>query len=106
PLPNRTGQVALQTRPVGKPRRGSSKRTVSLVNTRGQAIDGPIYLVLDGLKKKVKLRNASGRTASGSPFLKVDPGTLAAGASIRFTLSFTGGTPHYTLRVLAGLGAV
>ena len=46
---------------------------------------GPLYLVLYGLKKKVKLRNASGHTASGSPFIKMDSGQFLPGATVRFT---------------------
>src|SRR5262249_16003176 len=106
PLHSLTGQVALQTKPLGKPHGNSSQQTVSVVNNSGQAIHGPIYLVLDGLKKRVKLRNASGRTASGSLFVKLDPGQFLPGATIRFTLSFSGGPARYRARVVAGFGTL
>jgi hypothetical protein len=89
------------------------KVTLILVNQGGQVIHGPIYLVLDGLKKKIKLKNAIGVTMQqaplGSPYLLVSSGDLAPGQSMTVTLSFknpAGGTVHFSTRVLAGPGTV
>jgi hypothetical protein len=81
---------------------------VTVVNTSGRSIPGPVFLVLDGLSKKDKarLRNASGRTAAGSPYLRLDPGQLSVGSRVTFVLRFKGAAPHYKPRVLAGFGVV
>jgi ELWxxDGT repeat protein len=90
-----------------------SKVTLILVNRGGQVVHGPIFLVLDGLKKKIKLKNAVGVTTQqaplGSPYMMVSSGDLAPGQSMTVTLSFknpAGGTVHFTARVLAGPGTV
>ena len=66
-----------------------------------------VLFVLDNLSSGVTLRNRSGRTHTGSPFIRL-PGGLNAGQQLLKLLDFA--NPHHVairfrLRVLAGLGA-
>jgi hypothetical protein len=79
-----------------------SRQTVVLTNTSGQALAGPVSLVLVGLPRQVRLVGAA-----GGPFVDVAPG-LDAGASITVLLQFRGPVPgrlHYVARIVAGTGA-
>jgi len=80
-------------------------QSVTLTNTSGSAISGPVSLVLDGLSPGTVLSNAVGLTSvtspSGHPYLAADAGSLAPNASVTVTLSLTQ-TATYTTRVLAG----
>jgi hypothetical protein len=85
-------------------------QTVTLKNTGGAAIAGPIYLVLDSLGANAVLYNGSGNTSCaapvGSPYVSI-AGTLGAGASTNVVLQFTDPTNaaiDYTTRVLSGAG--
>ena len=101
----------------GKVRRiGTSTRyrqKVTLVNTGGQALSGPLALALAGLTKGVRLDKASGKTKGltpvGSPYRVLDPGVgpLLPGQARTFTIRFRnplGKKIKYTPRVLAGVG--
>jgi hypothetical protein len=90
--------------------RGRSVQVVTLRNRSGQALAGPLALVLDGLGRQVQLLNRTGVTRvhapSGSPYLDIDGG-LAPGASLRVRLTFFApgqGAIHFGARVLAGAG--
>jgi len=81
---------------------------VTVANTSGSAITGPISLVLDDLSSNAGLYNSAGTTACaaplGSPYVTV-PGPLAPGKSATVVLQFTDPTKtgiSYTTRVLAG----
>jgi ELWxxDGT repeat protein len=111
-LTNVTSQIGIR-KPKKHGASNPSKVTLILVNQGGQVIHGPIYLVLDGLKKKIKLKNAVGVTTQqappGSPYVMVSSGDLAPSQSMTVLLSFknpTDGTVHFTVRVLAGPGTV
>jgi uncharacterized delta-60 repeat protein len=89
------------------------RQRLTLVNAGGQALAGPLALVLDGLKKGVTLDKAAGRTKGltpvGSPYVLLDPGPgpLLPGQSRTFTIRFrspAGKKIKYTPRVLAGVG--
>ncbi|HEX3747403.1 MAG TPA: hypothetical protein VHW09_25880 [Bryobacteraceae bacterium] len=87
-------------------------QTLTVTNTTGASIVGPIDIVVSQLSPAVTLVNASGTSgcaSSGSPFITALPaGTLAAGASVTVQLLFrdpllTGFT--YTTAVTTGYGA-
>jgi hypothetical protein len=105
------GPVSLPGPPVGI-HRGRVKRrgrhyqqTVTLINPGDTAAAGPISLVLDGLGRRVRLRNASGFTAAGSPYVNA-PGSLAPGAAVNLMLQFFSPTARirYGTRVVVGPG--
>jgi hypothetical protein len=95
--------------------------TLQITNISGATIQGPIYLVLDGLTTGVMLQNASGTSQThvtpGDPFITLTGDSLAAGQSVTATLVFTANTrrlrnllaqigPRFTPFVLAGPGTV
>jgi hypothetical protein len=84
---------------------------LTLKNTGDTPIAGPLFVVVHGLPSKVKLRNATGTTASsapaGDPFVELNVSQLAPGASARVTLRFVNPkhqTLHFTTMVLADAG--
>jgi streptogramin lyase len=100
-----------------RPRRQGKNRfqvSVTLRNISSQAVNGPIFLVLDNLSPKVKLLQpaAAGTThvlsPLNSPFVAVPPGgssTFGPGGSITLTLTFRSPSARlvrFTPRVLAG----
>jgi len=83
-------------------------QTVTVANSSGSAITGPISLVLDDLSSNAGLYNSAGTTACaaplGSPYVTV-PGPLAPGKSATVVLQFTDPAKTgitYSTRVLAG----
>ena len=59
------------------------------ISNRGTvALNGPFQVELDGLAAGVVLANANG-THAGAPYISVAAVSLAPGASLRFTLSFS-----------------
>jgi hypothetical protein len=87
-------------------------QTVTLRNTGGNALAGPIFFVLSGLPGKVKLVNQRGLTnlLPPSPFVVVlGPGsTFAPGQSATLSLVFSTTNAKkvvYTNLVLAGVSA-
>ncbi len=82
-------------------------QTVTLTNTSSSAIAGPVRLVLDNLSSNAVLANASGvshYSPSGSPYITVSSGSLAAGASATASLDFanTSSGITYSPRVVEG----
>jgi hypothetical protein len=93
--------------------KGGHYRQTITVHNAGAPLQGPLYLVVDQLTHKVRLRHPSGRTAQkaplGSPYVLVDLGNnlLGTGETRTVVLSFRnplGRKIHYTLRVLDGAG--
>jgi hypothetical protein len=102
--------------------RGSKSFTqqVTLTNTGGVTVRGPVALALDSLSRPAKLLGATnaagtplptGVTAAtkpaGSPYIVVSPGDLVPGVSVQVNLSFSGSISvriTYTPRVLSGKG--
>jgi hypothetical protein len=85
-------------------------QTLTLTNTSGSALTGPIYVVLDSLSSNAGLYNSGGSTGCaaplGNPYVSV-AGTLNAGASTTLVLQFTdpaNSAISYTTRVLSGAG--
>jgi hypothetical protein len=88
-------------------------QALTITNTGGSTIAGPMYLVLDGLLNAT-LANATGTTAvaapAGSPYISLPlgaGGALAPGQSVVVVLVFNdpqGLRIFYTPRVLAGSG--
>jgi phosphodiesterase/alkaline phosphatase D-like protein len=72
---------------------------LTITNNTGSDLSGPINIALTGLSANTSLSNASG-AASGNPYITVQAGTLAAGASANVTLQFvrpvTGGITYGT----------
>lgn len=78
--------------------------TVTITNTSGAPINGPLQLRLDGLSANVSLDNRSG-IVNGVPYITVSNGTLAAGASVTVTTTFSNPTKTqiaYTPAVISG----
>ncbi len=89
---------------------GRYVQEVTLTNTSGAAIAGPVSLVLDGLGAGVTLFGQSGVTTAlaplGSPYINVN--TLNPGAPVNLVLEFTNpgnAAIQYSARVLAGAGS-
>lgn len=61
--------------------------SVTITNTSGASLVGPLWLRLDGLTSGVTLDNANGVDA-GAPYVIVS-GTLSAGATVNVPLTFT-----------------
>ena len=86
---------------------------VTLKNSSGSPITGPVSFVLDSLSTGTVLVGAAGVTScatpSGSPYVVVDVGSDGvltnrerSNVSLEFILEFTGAAPSYVTRVLAG----
>jgi hypothetical protein len=87
------------------------EQVVTVRNTGGQALQGPLTLVLKRLRGTVKLVGASGMTPGPkkrrSPFLRMSvggDGLLAPGAGVTVTLRFNAPPQGYTPVVMAGPG--
>jgi hypothetical protein len=88
------------------------RQKITLFNP-GAPIQGPLFLVVDGLTRKVRLQHVAGRTLHaaplGSPYLLVslNNNMLGTGEALTVLLSFAnplGRKIHYSLRVLDGAG--
>jgi predicted extracellular nuclease len=82
---------------------GKYTGTVTVTNTSGAALAGPLNYRLDGLTAGVSLDNASG-TSNGAPYITL-PAGLAAGASVTITTTFTNPAKvaiGYTATLLSG----
>jgi predicted extracellular nuclease len=83
---------------------GKFSGTVSFTNTSGKAIDGPLQFVLQGLTAGVSLDGKSGEL-NGSPYITLPNASLAAGATVSVTTTFTNPTKTtvtYTPKLYSG----
>ncbi len=83
---------------------GKYSGTVTVKNTSGAAITGPLHLVLQGLPSGVTLDNKSGMV-DGAPYLTLANTTLAPGASVTVTTAFTNPSKvgiGYNAKLLSG----
>lgn len=83
---------------------GKYSGTVTVKNTSGAAITGPLHLVLQGLPSGVTLDNKSGMV-DGAPYLTLANTTLAPGASVTVTTTFTNPSKvgiGYNAKLLSG----
>jgi len=83
---------------------GKYSGTVSVTNTGGAALAGPLHLRLEGLTAGVTLDNKSGEQG-GAPYITLPSGGLAVGASVTLTTVF--GNPskaavNYSARLISG----
>jgi hypothetical protein len=62
--------------------------TVTVKNTSGSSIAGPLQVLLTNLTAGVTMTNNTG-TYSGSPYITVSAGSLAPGASASVSIQFT-----------------
>jgi hypothetical protein len=91
---------------------GSFLQTVTVTNTGGSTITGPIFLVIGNLSADATLANATGAStcsAPGAPYVQLTPSgvSLAPGQSASAQLQFsdpTMGAFTYTTAVLNGAG--
>jgi hypothetical protein len=95
-------------RPRFDRRTGRTRQRLTLHNSSGVALAGPLYLVLDGLPRRVRLRRPAGVTQTqaplGSPFVELAAG-LEPGQDVSVVLVFRNPLHrrlHYGTRVLAG----
>ncbi|MBK8752895.1 MAG: hypothetical protein IPL99_15230 [Candidatus Competibacteraceae bacterium] len=94
---------------------GKYEQQLTLTNTSGAPLNGPVYLALDSLSSNASLTNNSGVTScatpAGSPYLSVNVGqdnVLSANESVIVKLEFTNSTSQAITyggtRVLNGSG--
>jgi hypothetical protein len=107
---NVTGLVIVEV--VSRTKHGLMQ-TLLIFNPTGEVIQGPLYLVLDGLTRGAKLHNASGTTQAhlkkGDPFLLLPLMQLDPGQSLSVDLSFSSPNNagiNFNPVVLAGPGVV
>jgi cytochrome c peroxidase len=81
-----------------------------ITNTSSSIVDTHLLLIAQGLPAQIDMENASGRTGTGDPYLRVilRDGVLLPGQSLVATIRFRR-LPHeppvsYTLRLLSGQG--
>jgi hypothetical protein len=67
---------------------GKFSGSVSFTNTSGQALNGPLQFVLQNLPAGVTLDNKSG-DFNGAPYLTLPNASLAAGATVTVSTTFT-----------------
>jgi hypothetical protein len=67
---------------------GKYTGSVTITNTSGQALNGPLHFRRDGLTAGVTLDNRSGEQG-GSPYITLPNASLAAGASVTVSTVFT-----------------
>jgi hypothetical protein len=67
---------------------GKYSATVKVTNTGTTTLNGPLHLVLEGLTSGVTLDGKSG-DQGGAPYLTLAAGSLAPGASVSVTTTFT-----------------
>jgi hypothetical protein len=106
PAPTPAAPVDVTARVSVAVRRGlpRGQQLVTVTNTSGQAISGPLYLVFTRLPRRVRLRGASGMTQAHNPFL-LDAVTLLPGGYANFLVSFSGHKAvRFTDAVFAGAG--
>jgi hypothetical protein len=101
-----TGKIAITKYGlIRNPRTELWSGTIKLTNTGSSAFSGPIFIVFN-LPAGAILENATG-TYDGMPYLEVNVGTLAAGATISTTVTFNtyvAPASYSTSYYLGGLG--
>jgi len=84
-----SGQVSVTHTGYGRNRAtGVWTATLTMKNTSGTAISGPVQLVLTKLTANVTMVNNTG-VRNGDPYITVSAGTLATGASANAMIQFT-----------------
>jgi hypothetical protein len=91
---NVSGQVKVTQTGFGRNRAtGIWSATMTVTNTSGSAITGPVQVVLTNLTPGVTMTNNTGMFVgppyNGSPFITVSVPNLAAGAAVNVLIQFT-----------------
>jgi len=104
-----TSQVDME--PLGPTTRGSHRQDVyRITNTGSTIIDTHLLVIVQGLSGGAELDNASGRTTTGDPYLRLflPNGVLLPGQSVNAALALTrlgsSRRVNYTLTLLSGQG--
>jgi type VI protein secretion system component Hcp len=110
--PPLTGDVTFSvvTTRAPLPKKGKAKgfsQKLTIANSGAQVLQGPLYVLVRGLKSTVKIKGAAGFVGSKkkrSPFVVVglNGGSLGPGASVSVTLQFTAKPNRFTPAVFAG----
>jgi hypothetical protein len=83
-----SGQVSVTHTGFGRNRvNGVWTATLTVKNTSGSAIGGPVQVVLTKLPSNVTMVNGTG-VRNGDPYITVSAGTLAPGASANVMIQF------------------
>lgn len=83
---------------------GKTTGNVSITNTSGQPLSGPLHLVLQGLPSGITLDNPAG-THAGAPYLTLPQVNIAPGATVTVATAFTNGAKRnfiYTPQLVSG----
>jgi hypothetical protein len=94
-----------QTPAPGGKKAKTATVTLTLVNGSGQVIQGPLVVVLNGLKPTVRVIGASGFTGSKKhriPFVVLGGGLFPPGGQLSVALKFRGQGVHFATTVKAG----
>jgi hypothetical protein len=110
PLTGDVTAVVSVSQTPGPGRKTVKTVTLTLVNGSGQEIQGPLVVVLNGLKPTVRVSGASGFTGSKKhrvPFVVLNPagGLFPPGGQLSVALKFRGQGVHFTTTVKAGSSA-
>jgi cytochrome c peroxidase len=90
-------------------RSSDQRQTLNITNSTSTTVDTHLLVIVRGLSNQVELRNASGTTKSGDPYIRVflPDGVLQPGQSISQSLVFDrqrNAPVSYTLTFLSGQG--
>jgi hypothetical protein len=87
------------------------EQVITVKNTSGSTVTGPVYLLVENLSANASLYNKTGNTTQalplGTPYVLINGGNMAAGASVQKVLEFTNPSNAaitYTSRIIAGPG--
>ncbi|WP_026354513.1 ExeM/NucH family extracellular endonuclease [Massilia niastensis] len=83
---------------------GKYTGSVTIANTSGKPLSGPLHLVLQGLPGGVSLDNRSGEQG-GAPYLTLPQAAIAAGASVTVSTTFSNPSKTsivYTPKLMSG----
>jgi hypothetical protein len=101
-------RIGLSAAPAAKKHRSKKFiETLTIANTSGQPLQGPLSLVLRGLRGTIKVEGAAGKVGSKKkrfPFVVLSPagGAVPAQGSASMTLTFSAKPNSFTVAVFAG----
>jgi hypothetical protein len=99
-------QVSLGAPPKTKGKPKGFRETLTLSNTSGQALQGPLSVVLRGLSSRFKVKGTAGHVGTKkkkSPFVVIGGG-LAVSGHTSITLQFNAKPNKFAVSVFAGTG--